>query len=419
MKTETKFGLPEEIKYCVKCNVINQKPTSTNEYLHDKFTKQIPIKFDENNVCHACNSVEKKFDGNIDWKEREKELIEICEKYKNFKGPYNCIVGGSGGKDSAFQSHILKYKYGMRPLTVTWSPHIYTDIGWKNHRNWIDVGGFDNYLFTPNGKVHKHLTRRALINILHPFQPFILGQKNFIPQMAYKLNIPLIFYGEQPSDYGTQLGKDERQYSTNIKDSHPGFSLNPVSSIKTENIKLGGESISEHLENGYSLEDFMPYLPLDENKLKESKIEMKFLGYYLKWIPQENFYYAVENTGFEVNEKRTDGTYQKYQSIDDKTDGFFYYTSYIKFGCGRTMQDSVQEVRNGHITKEEGLGLIKQFDGEFPKTYEKEFLEYVSMTREEFDNLCDQFRPEHLWIKKSNRWEMKITPWEYFEKNIK
>ena len=171
MKTETKFGLPEEIKYCVKCNVINQKPTSTNEYLHDKFTKQIPIKFDENNVCHACNSVEKKFDGNIDWKEREKELIEICEKYKNFKGPYNCIVGGSGGKDSAFQSHILKYKYGMRPLTVTWSPHIYTDIGWKNHRNWIDVGGFDNYLFTPNGKVHKHLTRRALINILHPFQP--------------------------------------------------------------------------------------------------------------------------------------------------------------------------------------------------------------------------------------------------------
>ena len=79
--------------------------------------------------------------------------------------------------DSGFQYHILKYKYGMRPLTVTWSPHIYTDIGWKNLKNWINVGGFDNFLFSPNGKVHRHLTNAVnLFNILHPFQPFIIGQ---------------------------------------------------------------------------------------------------------------------------------------------------------------------------------------------------------------------------------------------------
>lgn len=147
----------------------------------------------------------------------KKELIDLLEKYKNFKGTYNCIVGGSGGKDSAFQSHILKYKYGMRPLTVTWSPHMYTDIGQKNFRNWIDVGGFDNFLFTPNGKVHRHLTRRALINILHPFQPFIIGQKSFVTQMAYKFKIPLIFYGEAPSEAGTEI-KDEEKFSMNIKE---------------------------------------------------------------------------------------------------------------------------------------------------------------------------------------------------------
>jgi hypothetical protein len=164
------------------------------------------------------------------------------------------------------------------------------------------------------------------------------------------------------------------------------------------------------------MSDFECYLPLDIDKFKEKKIETHFLGYYLKWIPQENFYYAVQNTGFQVNPARIDGTYQKYQSIDDKTDGFFYYTSYIKFGYGRAMSDSTMEVRNGHITKEEGLGLIKQFDGEFPKKYEKEFLEYISMTREEFDELCDKFRPDHIWEKKSNRWELKNPPWEYFEK---
>ena len=418
MLSKPKFGLPSEIKYCIKCNVINQRPTSTNEYLHDKSSKQIPIDFDENNICYACKSVDKKWNGEIDWIEREKELIDLCDQYRDFKGPYNCIVGGSGGKDSSFQSHILKYKYGMRPLTVTWAPHIYTDIGWKNHRRWIDIGGFDNYLFTPNGKVHRHLTRRALINILHPFQPFILGQKSFVPQMAHLFKVPLIFYGETPSDYGTKLG-DLKQFSNNIKDSHPGFTLDPISSIKTEDIKLGGDPISYHLDQGFTLNDFKPYLPLDINKIKESKIESKFLGYYLKWVPQENFYYAVDNTGFQPNEKRIDGTYQKYQSIDDKTDGFFYYTAYIKFGCGRAMYDSSQEVRNGHLTKEESLGLIKQFDGEFPKTFEKDFLDYVSMTREEFDSLCDKFRPEHIWTKKSNRWEMKKTPWEYFEKNIK
>ena len=79
--------------------------------------------------------------------------------------------------------------------------------------------------------------------------------------------------------------------------------------------------------------------------------------------------------------------------------------------------DSSMEVRNGHLTKEEGLSLIKQFDGEFPKRYEKEFLEYISMTREEFDEICDEFRPKHIWEKKSNRWELKKPPWEYFDQN--
>ena len=38
------------------------------------------------------------------------------------------------------------------------------------------------------------------------------------------------------------------------------------------------------------------------------------------------------------------------------------------------------------------------------------------MTREEFDEICDQFRPKHIWEKKSNRWELK-KPLEYFSQN--
>ena len=156
-KKKTKYGLPEVIKYCKKCNISNQQPTSTNEFKHNKTTTQLSIDFDDDRICAACKTNEMKWGGKIDWKEREKELIELCDKYRNIKQQYNCLVPGSGGKDSVYQSHILKYKYGMRPLTVTWAPHIYTDVGWKNFNNWISKGGFDNFLFNPNGKLHRYL----------------------------------------------------------------------------------------------------------------------------------------------------------------------------------------------------------------------------------------------------------------------
>ena len=110
---------------------------------------------------------------------------------------------------------------------------------------------------------------------------------------------------------------------------------------------------------------------------------------------------------FNANPERTEGTYTKYSSLDDKIDGFFYYTSYIKFGIGRAMFDSANEIRHGHITKEEGKILINKFDGEYPKKYEDEFFKYISMRKEEFLELCDKFRPEHIWEKKSNRWVQK------------
>ena len=65
--------------------------------------------------------------------------------------------------------------------------------------------------------------------------------------------------------------------------------------------------------------------------------------------------------------ERTQGTYSKYNSIDDKIDDFFYYTTCIKYGIGRTSYDAAQEIRNGEITREEGVALCKRYDGEFPR----------------------------------------------------
>ena len=149
------------------------------------------------------------------------------------------------------QSHLLKYKYGMNPLTVTWAPHLYTDIGWKNHQNWVHEGGFDNFLFTPNGKTHRLLTRNATINLLHPFQPFILGQKTFVAKMAVRFNIPLIFYGEMPGEYGEKISHNTSSYSKKLSNPESdGYKLDYIGSTDYRDIKLGGKSIGEYLDEG-------------------------------------------------------------------------------------------------------------------------------------------------------------------------
>jgi N-acetyl sugar amidotransferase len=405
------YGLPREISFCVECNMSNQQPMSCNEYKHGADAEKVTMSFDESGLCNACRFNKMKSDGTIDWKEREAQLIDLCNRYRKTDGSYDCLVGGSGGKDSAFQAHVLKYKYKMNPLTVTWSPHLYTDIGWKNFQNWIHVGGFDNYLHTPNGKIHRLLTRNATINMLHPFQPFILGQKTFADKMAVRFNIPLIFYGEMPGEYGEKISHNTNRYAESDKVESEGFVLNPTDGMNFDDILLGGVSVAEYLDSGVALVDLMPYLPMDPNIIHEKRIEKHYLGYYLKWIPQEVYYYAVEHTGFQANPVRTEGTYSKYNSLDDKTDGFFYYTRYIKFGVGRTMMDSAQEIRNRHISKEEGIALMRKFEGEYPSRYEKEFLDYISMTKEDFMELCDRFRSPHLWRLDDSGWHLRKTPY--------
>ena len=138
-------------------------------------------------------------------------------------------------------------------------------------------------------------------------------------------------------------------------------------------------------------------------------MEVHYLGYYLKWIPQEAYYYAVENTKFEARPFRTQGTYSKYNSIDDKIDDLHYYTTFIKFGLGRASYDASQEIRNNHITREEAQALVNKFDGEFPDNYFDEILDYLGISNDEFNEVQNQFRSPHLWEKTGNEWLLKST----------
>ena len=186
-----RYGLPDQVEFCSRCVMSNQKVTPSVVQNDSREGEKHTLIF-KDGVCSACRVHDLK-ESRVDWGQREEELLRLLDKYRSKDGSYDCIVPGSGGKDSIFQSHILKTKYGMNPLTVTWSPHLYTDIGRQNFDNWIHKGGFDNFLFTPDGEKHALLTRLAYENLLHPFQPFIFGQRNFVMHMARKFNIQLIF----------------------------------------------------------------------------------------------------------------------------------------------------------------------------------------------------------------------------------
>jgi N-acetyl sugar amidotransferase len=396
-KKETYYGLPEEVKYCKRCVMSNQRPASAVEFKHTIDSKKNTMNFDEDSICDACRMAEKK--EKINWEKREEELIQLLDKHRSSDGSYDCLVPGSGGKDSAYQAHVLKYKYGMNPLTVTWPPILYTDYGYENWKNWLD-SGFDNISFYRNGKIMKLLTKLSIENLFHPFQTFILGQKNIGPKIAAKYGINLVFYGENEAEYGNPIADN----ATSLRDkSYYTFK-------NIDELYLGGVSIKE-LKEKYDIkeQDIMSFLPMPVDEMEKAKVEVHYLGYYLKWTPQEVYYYAVENTGFKARPFRTQGTYSKYNSIDDKIDDLHYYTTYIKFGIGRTTYDASQEIRNKHITREEGIALVKRFDGEFPDRYFDEIMDYLDMDPDYFKfELADKFRSPHLWKKdKNGEWSLR------------
>ena len=383
---------PENIVFCKKCVISNQRPR---------------IAFDENGVCSACNYAFEKHNV-IDWAQREKMLKDLLDKYRSKDGSYDCVVPSSGGKDSAYTAHQLKYKYGMHPLTITWAPFEYTDIGWKNYVNFKDKG-FDNILCFPNGILHRKLSRLAFELLGDAWEPFAYGQKSFAFQIAQKFKIPLIFYGESGEiEYGGSTKNKYKPYETveDWKDFY--YKGSGIDELVRYGLEAGLFTQEEIKNNPF------PFYraPLAE-QLAEIGAQMHWFSFYKKWVPQENYYYAVENTGFEANSERSEGTYSKYASLDDKQDGFHFYLAYIKFGISRATSDSAHEVRDGHLLRDEAIALVKRYDGEFPKRHLEWFLKYLGISREEFDDIINIYRDAspHIWKKVNGEWKLRHNVW--------
>lgn len=372
-----RYNLPLEVQYCKRCVVSNQRPR---------------IVFDAEGICNACRFAERKHT-RIDWAERDRELRDLCDRFRRDDGRHDIIVPSSGGKDSAVVAHKLKHEYGMNPFTVTWAPHYYTEIGWHNFQGLIH-SGLDNVLATPNGAVHRKLTRLAFAEMGEPFQPFIYGQVSYPLQVAVRYGIPLIMDGENgEAEYGGDSATEDR----------PGFTAEDA-----ERYWFSGLGVESWKQYGLTDADLQVYKSPSLEELYDVGVERHFWSYYKKWFPQEHFYYAAENTGFEANpDGRSEGTYSKYASLDDRIDGFHYYLMLLKFGIGRATSDAAHEVRDGHIDRKEAVALVRRYDTEFPGKHYRDFLEYCQISEEYFWDVCERWRNENLWEKSSNDWKLR------------
>jgi N-acetyl sugar amidotransferase len=378
----------EEIRFCKKCVMSNQRPRIT---------------FNKEGVCSACQYAEMKRNV-IDWKKREEMLLVLLDMHRSKDGSYDCVVPGSGGKDSAFVAHQLKYKYGMHPLTLTWAPFIYTDIGWKNYLNFKD-SGFDNILYFPNGKIHRKLARLAFELVGDCFLPFIFGQKYLPFRVALNYGIPLIFHGEHAeAEYGGSMKNVDKPFEEGEDFEQLYYKGSNLDELVQHGLEVGLFTIEEAREEKMELYRLPPL-----QEVRKLKAQIHWFSFYKNWNPQENYYYAAENTGFQANPCRSEGTYSKYASLDDKLDGLHYYFSFIKFGIGRATSDAAHEVREGHLTREEGVSLVRKFDGEFPKLHLKESLEYMGITEQDCFDVIEMYRKRalHIWHKVNGEWQLK------------
>lgn len=375
------YNLPGKVVFCKKCTISNQRPRIT---------------FNEEGVCSACQYAEFK-KNKVDWDEREKELKVLCDKYRKNNGEYDVVVPCSGGKDGSYVAHQLKYKYGMNPLTVTWAPLLATELGRKNLDSFID-SGLDNILGRPNGIVTKKLTRLAFKYMGDPFQPFIYGQTNFPLKIAVQHGVSLIMYGEN----------GEVEYGGSMKNA-----FRPDRKIQDHNEHYFSGMPPEFWEkHGLSKADLAPFMAPSYKDIIDNKTSIHFFGYYKFWDSFKIYQYSKHHTGFTEGYERSEGTYTNYASLDDKLDGFHYYLAYLKFGICRATADTAQEIRAGRLTREEGIKLVNEYDGEFPEKYLKEFLSFCEISDLELKDIIEDWRADHLWKQTDGEWQLVSPIWK-------
>lgn len=364
------------MRYCKRCLQPDTRPG---------------ILFNEHQICYACLYEESK--QKIDWGVKEKELKEIADEAKSkakAKGnAYDCVIGVSGGKDSTFQAVYAKEKLGLNPLCVNCVPDEITEVGKHNIDN-LSKLGFDIIGVNPNPNVAKHLARRGFYeygNIVKASE-YCLWTSAYM--IADKFDIPLIIQGENAA---LTLGA-----ALNQGGSGDAFSVVDLNTLQ-------GCRASDWVDDRTSMKELFFYDFPDVERLKKKGIRAIFLQYYVKeWSQVRNADFSIARGlwGRATEDLHDIGRYRRYTALDSDIQIVNQMIKYLKFGFGFATDEAGYDIREGRLSREDAIWLVKEYDGKCGEQYIQLACDYMNISKEEFWRVVDSYVNKKLFEKDKN-----------------
>jgi N-acetyl sugar amidotransferase len=332
------------------------------------------ISFDQEGVCATCRQIEYKQD-KIDWESREKAFAELLDKYRG-KGMYDCIVPFSGGKDSTYTAYILATKYKLKPLIVNFDHGFYRPKTLANVERTVKKLGLSYMKFKPDWQVVKKLMRVSLERKGDIMWHSHCGVFAYPMHVAVKFKIPLIIWGEPSSEYNSVYSYeddeqvDEQRFNRII------------------NLGINAEDMLGFLDGTVTMNDLFPYTYPNLKDLKEIGYRSVCLGSYIPWDTRKQSELIREKLAWEGD--HVEGIpFERYwyEKVEDAFQGIQDYLKWIKRGMSRMTHLASIDIRNGRMTREEGLKFVEEYEGYRPASLDV-FLRAVGMTEEEFNTIA-------------------------------
>lgn len=345
---------------------------------------------DSEGVCSGCRVHEEKYQ--IDWQNKEQELEQILAHYKvRTDTHYDCVIPVTGVGDDFFVVDLIKNKFGLNPLLVTYNTHFSTKVGIRNLARLITELDCDHMTSTVGPDTVKEITRLTLDKIGDMYWHVLAGSQTFPVQVATKLDIPLIIWGVNGwlDQVGMFSHHDRVEMTKKVRKEHA------LRGVDAEHL-IGGS-------NKVSVKDLQAFTYPSDEQLEKSRVRGLYVGNYVFWDSQKQIEDMVERFGYETNEQER--TYNRYESIACANNASVHdYIKFLKFGYAKVNDHVARDIRLKRLTREQGLELIRQYLPVKPKALDQ-FLMWVGLTEEAFYQSIDKFRDSKVWEKnESQEW---------------
>jgi N-acetyl sugar amidotransferase len=352
---------------------------------------------DGEGICGACRWHDQK--RSIDWAARRQELQATAAwARETVDGPWHCVVGVSGGKDSTWQAMYVRDQLGLNPLLVQFTASDGTELGRRNIENLVRLG-FTLVSMQPNPRIARQLCRKSFFtygNIVKYAEHALFA----IPfRTAIEYGIPLVFFGENPA-----LEAGDRNTGT------PGWDATGIRFNNT----LGGQGIEIWLGDGVEERDLLPYMFPGDEEMTAWGGKGVFMGYYLDWAGWENAVFAMRN-GLECidADPRDIGIPYRHNSLDSNHGGIVNsMLKHVKLGFGHTTEFTSYDVRDGRLTRPEAIRLVKELDGRCHPRFVRDYCAWIGIDEAQFWEVAERFRGT-MWRQEPTGGSRLIDPlWE-------